>query len=76
MSFQRFDTIDYEENNMDNHEITFKGVTDYEGQSKIEVDLRTNAVTLSEILPVFKQFLLGMGFCIKGELEIVNEEED
>ena len=54
--------------------ITFIGETNYSGQPQIRTTISTDAVTLSEILPVFEDFLRGMGFQIKGYLDIVDEE--
>lgn len=56
------------------HEIRFSGLSDYEGQPKVTTDVKTNAVTLDEILLVFEDFLRGMGFHFKGHVDIVDDE--
>jgi len=55
-------------------EITLKGYTGYEGQPRSLVTMKTDAVSLPDILPVMEDFLRGMGFSFKGHLDIVDEE--
>ena len=56
-------------------EITLQGYTNYENQPRSLVTHKTDAVTLDGILPVFEDFLKGLGFHFKGHLDIVDEEE-
>jgi hypothetical protein len=37
--------------------------------------METDAVVLPELIQVFEQFLRGVGFWFKGNLEVVEEEE-
>lgn len=55
--------------------VTLQGHTQYKDQSRTLVTLKTDAVTLDELLPVMEDFLRGMGFYFTGHLDIVNEEE-
>lgn len=56
-------------------EVTLQGFTQYENQPRSLVTIKTDAVTLGEILPTMEDFLRGLGFHFNGHLDIVDEEE-
>lgn len=47
---------------------------DYSSKA-MKVTLETDSELVSEVISDFEQFLRGCGYCFKGRLEIVNEEE-
>ena len=55
-------------------EITFNMVSNYPDQPHTDVMVKTDAVTLQDILPVFEEFLRGAGFYFKGHVAISEEE--
>jgi len=49
---------------------TFKYEVNYVDQPKYSVTMESDAITLTEILTEFEQFLKGCGFVFDGELTI------
>lgn len=54
---------------------TFEHVSEYDNQPRTVTHVRTDAVSLPELIGVFEDFLRGSGFVFDGHLDIVTEEE-
>ena len=48
---------------------------DWHDQPEETITMTTEAVELAQILEVFERFLKGAGYCFKGHIEAVDDEE-
>lgn len=58
------------------HNFKYKTAPLYNVGNNIEVDVLTDATTLDDILMTFQDYLYACGFRFKGNIEIVEEEDN
>jgi len=54
-------------------EFTFRYTSKYDNQPERIVEIKTNSLTLDEILKDFEFFLKGCGFAFDGEIDICKD---
>ena len=59
----------------EDYQFKFEHLCEYRNQPKNKLVYKTTAVTLSEVLLCFEDFLRGSGFHFSGRLEIVEEDD-